>query len=178
MSSFFSQVGVVLVILIIALVVLRICIPSMAKPAQRTFGMQDNRRSLGGFPLQRSETRILPQFTVEWNDGRRKHSAPLYGKEDGFLISRQDADLVLVSDYVSSPHARVEEDSDGRLWLEDLDSLNGTKQRGQRIQRVQITDGLALTLGDVELIFHQAGGAQSVPRENRPANSTTRQFRR
>lgn len=181
MSSFLSQIGVLLVILIIALVILRICIPGQAKPTRRSFGINEwgNRRPLGGFPSQSTETRILPQFTVEWSDGRRKHSAPLYGKEEGFFIGRKDADLTLASDYVSSPHARIEEDREGQLWLEDLDSLNGTKQRGQRIQRVRIADGLTLTLGDVELTFHQAGSSlDPAGSGGRPTDTTTRQFRR
>lgn len=182
MSTLLSQVGVILVILIIALVILRICLPGQAKLFSRYAGVGESgaRRPAAAQQLQSTETRILPQFIAEWNDGRRRHTAPLYGKEDGFFIGRQDADLVLASDYVSSPHARIEEDQEGRLWLEDLDSLNGTKQHGKRIHRTQITDGLVLMLGDVELTFRLAGAGRTSAGHGgiREAGSMTRQFQR
>lgn len=54
---------------------------------------------------------------------------------------RADTDLTLPCDCVSSQHAEVYTD-DGRLWVRDLSSTNGTYVNGQRIQEPQeVHDG-------------------------------------
>lgn len=62
----------------------------------------------------------------------------------------QDADIVVAHDTVSKSHASLSLD-DGRYWVEDRGSSNGTFTDGQRITaRVPLAPGSRLRLGEVE----------------------------
>ena len=74
---------------------------------------------------------------------------------DGRTIGRAaaDADYVLTLDSVSRRHARLRA-ADGKLTIEDLDSLNGVEVDGVPLQpgeRRVLKDGARLTLGEAEL---------------------------
>ncbi|HET7265921.1 MAG TPA: FHA domain-containing protein [bacterium] len=59
--------------------------------------------------------------------------------------------IVLSGDYVSAHHARLFE-RDGRVWVEDLGSTNGTLLNGRRVRRaVAMRSGDRLRIGDVVL---------------------------
>lgn len=59
--------------------------------------------------------------------------------------------IVLNGDYVSAHHARLFE-RDGRVWVEDLGSTNGTLLNGRRVRRpVAMRAGDRLKIGDVVL---------------------------
>lgn len=59
--------------------------------------------------------------------------------------------IVLNGDYVSAHHARLFE-RDGRVWVEDLGSTNGTLLNGRRVRRaVAMRAGDRLKIGDVLL---------------------------
>jgi pSer/pThr/pTyr-binding forkhead associated (FHA) protein len=59
--------------------------------------------------------------------------------------------IVLGGDYVSAHHARLFE-RDGRVWVEDLGSTNGTLLNGRRVRRpVAMRAGDRLKIGDVVL---------------------------
>ena len=62
----------------------------------------------------------------------------------------------LDSSSVSRCHARIIVDSgSARLWLEDLDSKNGTLLRGAPVaNRVALSDGDRLVFGSVEVVLH------------------------
>ena len=49
---------------------------------------------------------------------------------------------------VSRHHARLVREADGRLFIEDADSANGTFVNGDRILRKHITASDTVTLGD------------------------------
>lgn len=55
-------------------------------------------------------------------------------------------DIVIADDYASSRHARIERQGDGRFWLVDVGSSNGTLLNGQRIRE---NDTIPLDPGDV-----------------------------
>ena len=56
-------------------------------------------------------------------------------EEEATIGRRPDNDIVLPFDIVSSRHARIYFDSDeGDYFLEDLNSYNGTRIDGQRVQ--------------------------------------------
>jgi pSer/pThr/pTyr-binding forkhead associated (FHA) protein len=71
-------------------------------------------------------------------------------------------DWILRSSSVSRRHARLEPVEDG--WeLVDLGSSNGTSLGGRRIERVRLTDGDVLRLGDCELRFRSDAPATNEP---------------
>ncbi len=84
---------------------------------------------------------------------------------DGRTIGRAaaDADYVLTLDSVSRRHARLRA-TDGKLTIEDLDSLNGVEVDGVPLQpgeRRVLEDGARLTLGEAELqVFFLEDGEQ------------------
>lgn len=63
----------------------------------------------------------------------------------------QDADIVISLDTISKSHATLTLDLDGRYWIEDRGSSNGTFIGGQRVSsRVLLSAGERLRLGDIE----------------------------
>ena len=85
-----------------------------------------------------------------------KTKKPVYLKKRDVLIGRgSDCDIQIMSDTVSSNHARIHQTSRG--WaLTDLDSHNGTKLNGRYINQPQlIFDEDMLTFGDKVFIFYE-----------------------
>lgn len=81
---------------------------------------------------------------------------PVYLKKKDVLIGRgNDADIQIMSQMVSSHHARIHMTSRG--WaLSDLDSHNGTKLNGRYITQPQlIFDEDIITFGDKVFIFYE-----------------------
>ncbi|NNE37015.1 MAG: FHA domain-containing protein [Gammaproteobacteria bacterium] len=70
-----------------------------------------------------------------------------------FRIGRAfDNDLILNDPTISPHHAEITIDEEGRLWLSDLDSLNGSYQgRKQVTDQVELQSGIELTLGKTML---------------------------
>ena len=78
-------------------------------------------------------------------------------KQDGVIIGRDAAEaaLVIKSDSISRRHARIFY-SDSDIWVEDLNSTNGTVLNGNRLKESRagvLSNGAKLVLGDVELIL-------------------------
>ncbi len=68
-------------------------------------------------------------------------------------------DIVLDEDTISSEHAIIEI-SDGRYWLEDQRSTNGTHLGDERLepgQRIQLKGGDHVRLSDIDLMFVMTG---------------------
>lgn len=85
-----------------------------------------------------------------------KTKKPVYLKKKDVLIGRgSDADIQIMSQAVSSHHARIYETSRG--WaLADLDSHNGTKLNGRFMDEPQlIFDEDMITFGDKVFIFYE-----------------------
>lgn len=85
-----------------------------------------------------------------------KNKKPVYIKKQDILIGRgNDCDIQIMSQMVSSQHARIHKTSRG--WaLSDLDSHNGTKLNGRYINQPQlIFDEDMLTFGDKVFIFYE-----------------------
>ena len=67
------------------------------------------------------------------------------------FIGRQDGNqLVLPSTQISRRHACLTM-ADGRLFLEDLSSANGTYVNGARVQKVELRQGSRIQLGEFQL---------------------------
>lgn len=85
-----------------------------------------------------------------------KTHRPIYLKKQDVLIGRSnDSDIQIMSQMVSSHHARIHQTSRG--WaLSDLDSHNGTKLNGRYITQPQlIFDEDMITFGDKVFIFYE-----------------------
>lgn len=85
-----------------------------------------------------------------------KTKKPVYLKKEDVLIGRgEDADIRIMSQTVSSHHARIYKTSRG--WaLSDLDSHNGTKLNGRYLTQSQlIFDEDMITFGDKVFIFYE-----------------------
>ena len=70
----------------------------------------------------------------------------------------EGADVRIIDDLASRMHARLEVESTSRLSVEDLDSLNGTFVRGERIEprrRVVLQPGEALTIGFTHIMVQR-----------------------
>jgi len=85
-----------------------------------------------------------------------KTKRPVYLKKQDVLLGRgEDCDIQILSQAVSSHHARIHQTSRG--WaLSDLDSHNGTKLNGRYISQPQlIFDEDMVTFGDKVFIFYE-----------------------
>jgi pSer/pThr/pTyr-binding forkhead associated (FHA) protein len=72
---------------------------------------------------------------------------------DVLTIGRSpQSDLFLDDVTVSRHHARVLRD-EGGLWVEDLNSLNGTYVNRKRIEQQRLFDGDELQIGKFKLVF-------------------------
>jgi hypothetical protein len=80
-----------------------------------------------------------------------------------------DLDMVLVEDMVSRKHARIALQQD-QIWIEDLDSTNGTFVNGEKIKRARLKEGDRVLIGTsilkVIAAEAQADGAPPPPQKN------------
>ena len=83
--------------------------------------------------------------------------------------SRAGNDLVLENDgMVSRKHARIELDSDGRFTVYDLNTTNGTRVNGKKIDNRTLESGDEIHVGATRLVFRQEESAEAaVVRSNR-----------
>ena len=76
---------------------------------------------------------------------------------------RSGNDLTIESDgQISKRHAKIEMDAEGRFTLYDLDSTNGTKVNGRRIDNRLLNDGDEIQIGETRLTFQQMKREDSV----------------
>ncbi|MEO5344638.1 MAG: FHA domain-containing protein, partial [Gammaproteobacteria bacterium SHHR-1] len=76
----------------------------------------------------------------------------------GFL---PDNDIVIDEDTVGRTHATIHYQGDGKPLLTDLNSLNGTRVNGERIDKPQVlNNGDRLALGNWQAVFHQRLGSK------------------
>ncbi|WP_114561432.1 FHA domain-containing protein FhaB/FipA [Desertihabitans aurantiacus] len=81
---------------------------------------------------ERRRTKQAPRSVEVTNGSREGQRADLFSGP--VLIGRSsDCAIILDDDYVSTRHARIEADSSGGYYVEDLGSTNGTYVNGQRI---------------------------------------------
>ena len=75
------------------------------------------------------------------------------------LIGRSaDCDVRIPTPFVSRQHARITQ-TDGRYFIQDLETSNGTFVNGREVQKAELGDGDRIGVGDCELTFK----AEEVP---------------
>lgn len=118
-------------------------------------------------------------WALTGTDGRNGRLRLLIGESRlsqaylGLTIGRHPAlcELVVEDPTVSRRHARIGRDSDG-LFVEDVNSLNGTVVDGQPLQPftpTRLHEGQSLLLGEVVLTVERlAGGSAAGTADHRP----------
>ncbi len=103
-------------------------------------------------PVGRKNTTVIAERSIYCVSGEFLGSR-LPVESSGAIIGRsgERSNLVLSSPQVSAAHARVWSDPDGRVWLEDLNSSNGTyycqPQAGEAPEWIEVKDPVALASG-------------------------------
>ena len=69
----------------------------------------------------------------------------------------QDADVQIEDPNVSRRHAEIVRDG-ATFWIVDLGSTNGIEIDGRRVQRAQLEDGTAFTIGETTVTFSTERG--------------------
>ncbi len=128
-------------------------------PVAEKLDLPDPKPSSKPEPADTTVRRAVPQFLLRGVSGSTfgKHF-PLYGTT---VIGRHsDCDVCLPSDEISRRHARVTVATDG-LYVEDLDSANGTFVNGRRVRREKIEPGDELKLDTVRFLVQSPGGNEA-----------------
>ena len=88
-----------------------------------------------------------------------------------YIIGRSpDCHIRVDSPSVSSRHLRLVVSPDGSAIYEDMNSSNGTRLNGQRVNRGSLASGDALSLGHMQIHFDLPGLAAAAPPEGYPAD--------
>lgn len=92
------------------------------------------------------------------------HSWQAQLNPDGTIIGRSDeCDIVIDSKHVSRHHARIFSSSDGRWYVEDLGSSNGTFVNGERVKSHPISRADVIEIGRASLSFSPLVEQATVP---------------
>jgi pSer/pThr/pTyr-binding forkhead associated (FHA) protein len=96
--------------------------------------------------------------------GKSSYEIPI--NKAGFVIgrsSRAGNDLVLDHDgLVSRRHARIELETDGRFTIYDLDTTNGTRVNGKKVDNATLSAGDVITVGATKITFCQKDNGSDV----------------
>jgi DNA-binding NtrC family response regulator len=84
---------------------------------------------------------------------------PLRGGDTLVIGRTPPADLQIRDSALSRQHARFEL-VEGEVWVEDLDSTNGTLVSGERIRRSFVPPGVEVTLGTVTVTVQAPGSGE------------------
>lgn len=91
-----------------------------------------------------------------------------------FVLGRgNECDLVLNGKGVSRKHVEIVFQS-GRFVVNDLESLNGIKINGYKVNRVILEEGDEIKLGEVALAFSNGGEAKELPIKTKPARDKSK----
>jgi len=102
--------------------------------------------------------------------GKRRGKEFAIGAEP-VLIGRDPSAAILLAEdqLVSSRHAEVTQQPDGRVWIRDLESVNGTEVNGERIESTEITPGDELTIGNTVFeVIEEVSAPPPSPTPSRP----------
>jgi len=82
------------------------------------------------------------------------------------------SDVKVEDENVSRKHARIEIESDGRVFVQDLSSTNGTRLNGMRVTRAGVMDGDEIEVGITVLRVRLGEELKKVAKANAPSART------
>jgi hypothetical protein len=125
--------------------VARSALRDLGRPAIEPAGFAEEELAAGGRPYS-------GRLVVERGGGLASGEA--FGVGPGLVIGRALACEITIEDsYASSRHARLY-DRDGHVYIEDMNSTNGTYVNGTRVSAQQLLrSGDVVRIGDTELRF-------------------------
>ena len=103
------------------------------------------------------QEKIMPIFAwLVVLEGRQQYQVFRIEKEQTYVGGSAECDIVIDDDYVSSEHASIRY-RDGKFFITDLDSKNGTfvnkSEPDARIDRVELKDGDEVYIGQAMMKF-------------------------
>ncbi|MRG92335.1 ATP-binding protein [Polyangium spumosum] len=90
--------------------------------------------------------------TLVYNPGEPDERSFPIGEASVTIGRAEDQGIYIPHKSLSRSHARIEP-SEGRFFVVDLESKNGTLVNGMRVKRKEIKHGDTVTLGDLDLLF-------------------------
>lgn len=100
--------------------------------------------------------------TLVYNAGGPDEKAFVIGSDTVTIGRAEDQPICIPHKSLSRSQARIEP-SEGRFFVVDLQSKNGTFVNGVRVQRKELRHGDTITLGDLDLLFTRDVIASSAP---------------
>ncbi|MBW2736471.1 MAG: FHA domain-containing protein, partial [Deltaproteobacteria bacterium] len=116
-------------------------------------------------PLSRRETFTLgnqPRVALLVYHRRGVEMTPLVEAHPIVVGREAPADVLIDSHGLSHQHARFEL-KEGRVWVEDLGSTNGTLVNGEKVERVELEPGAEVNLGGVLVSVNTLAPAEEEP---------------
>jgi DNA-binding NtrC family response regulator len=102
-----------------------------------------------------------PPARLRVRAGGRERSVPV--GPAGITVGKDPSNDVVVDDpFVSARHLRIE-GRQGRWFLTDLGSTNGTFVSGARVERAELALGAAVAIGDAELVLEPPSAGAERP---------------
>ena len=88
------------------------------------------------------------------------HAGSMYVIEGAMIVGRSPhADIQIVEEGVSRQHARIRVEPDGRVVIADLQSGQGTKVGGRRIDTKDLRPGETIQIGEARFVYETRSGA-------------------
>jgi hypothetical protein len=144
-----------LLFLRIALVaVLYLAVLQIVFVAQREMRQDAKAVARGGAPSR--APRVVGHLVVLDKGSTQLRDGEIYDIEEVTTLGREPTSSIpMDSGFVSAAHARIIYDAqDSTLWVEDMDSRNGTYLDGRKVQgRVAVAPGSILQIGDTRFKF-------------------------
>lgn len=97
---------------------------------------------------------LLPQFQLRVLEGIDQGKTAPWQDAPLFIGRAVEGGLLLSDQNTSREHARIEKEGSD-FFLTDLGSTNGTKVGGKKIQRVRLSAGDVITVGETTLTWEQ-----------------------
>lgn len=136
--------------LVAALYVMILQIVSVARREMR----QEVKAAAQGAPTR--ARRVVGHLVVLDKGSTQLQDGDIYDLEEITTLGRElTSSIPIESGYVSGTHARILFDArDSALWVEDLESRNGTYVDGRKVNgRVAVSPGSTLQIGDARFKF-------------------------
>lgn len=99
------------------------------------------------------------RIQINLNNSKTAERVELEITKKGLLIGRKNADIVIPDVKCSLRHAALVIDTENRVWIKDLESTNGVKVNGKKVNKAELAPQTLIKIGSA-LIFIEAMGAE------------------